>query len=231
MTDGIMRTKMGTYVLRGDLLSSWVERENRLDIHDNIVEIASFAHLIPEGGVVIDAGACIGDHTITYSQIVGPEGRVYTFEPHPLTYEALELNTARLNNVITVHAGLSDVAGSVQFTRDSANVGASFVSDVGDLTVELLTLDGFFIPKLFHDDKVFIHLDAEGLETRILRGGRALIAKFHPTLVVEVCDKHLRRAGSSEPELLALLDKLGYTVLPIPSHTEAELRDVLCVKK
>jgi FkbM family methyltransferase len=226
MTEGIVRTKMGTFVLRGDLLSSWVERENRLDIHDNIVEIACFAHYIPEGGVVIDAGACLGDHTVTYSQIVGSKGRVYAFEPHPLTYEALDLNMARLNNVITVRAGLSDMTGSMQFVRDAANIGASFVSDAGDVTVEVVTLDEYLFD-LTHCD--FVHLDAEGLETRILRGGRALIEKFHPTLVVEVCDKHLRRAGSSEAELMALLAEFGYRVLPIPSHTEAELRDVLAV--
>ena len=201
-----------------------MENEQRLDLAANLVEISSFAHLIPEGGVVIDAGACIGDHTVSYSQIVGTNGFVYAFEPHPLTYQALALNMARLNNVQAFRMGLSDRAGHEKFTLDP-NIGASFISDAGVL-VETVSLDEFPLPKLLRCD--FIHLDAEGWETRILRGGRQLLAKFRPTLVVEVCDKHLRRAGSSEAELLALLDELGYNVRPVPSHVEPELRDVIC---
>lgn len=226
LPDGILRTPMGAYVLCEDTcLSRWVEKENRLDIATNVVEIASFAHLIPEGGVCVDAGASLGDHTITYSQIVGGAGRVYAFEPHPLTYEALLLNTVRLSNVFTSTFGLSDVAGRAQFVQDP-NIGASCVADAGETTIDLVTLDGHLLPELTRCD--FIHLDAEGFEPRILRGGRTLIETFHPALVVEVCDKHLKRAGSSEVELLALLDELGYDVRPVPSHVEPELRDVIC---
>ncbi len=227
LPDGVVRTPMGTYVLRDDVvLSRMVVRENRLDTRDNIVEIASFAHLIPEGGVVIDAGACLGDHTLTYSQIVGAKGRVYAFEPHPVTYEALVLNMARLNNVATFQLGLSDKAGQEQFNSDP-NAGASYVSAGGPISIRTMTLDNM----LPMDRCDFIHLDAEGREPAILRGGMELISVFHPALVVEVCDKHLRRAGSSEAALLQFLGALGYDVRPIPSHVEPELRDVLCVWK
>lgn len=228
MTEGIVRTAMGVYVLRGDAcLSHYVENEHRLDIASNIVEIVSFAHLIPEGGVVVNAGACLGDHTVSYSQLVGSRGHVFAFEPHPLTYEALSLNVARLSNVTAINMGLSDRQGQERFTPDPTNIGASFVSDTGDVNIEVTTLDAFLLPRLERCD--FVQLDAEGLEPRILRGGRALFEKFHPTLVLEVCDKHLRRAGSSEQELLDIVAHFGYRVLPIPSHTEPELRDVLAV--
>ena len=75
----------------------------------------------------------------------------------------------------------------------------------------------------------FLHLDAEGWEPRILRGARSLIEACHPVIVVELCDKHLRRAGSSEVELIGLLQSFGYVIRSIPEHNEPELRDVLCV--
>lgn len=230
MTDGILRTKMGTYVLRDDTcLSRWVENECRLDLNANIVEIASFAHLIPEGGVVIDAGACIGDHAVTYSQIVGPHGVVYAFEPHPVSCDALRLNVARFRNVRVIECGLSDVNARASFSLDP-NIGASFATDApvnGGASIDVARLDdlGF----LFSTRCDFMHLDLEGFETRAFRGAQNFIATFHPTLVFEVCDKHLRRAGSSEAELLGLVAEMGYRVLPIPSHTEPELRDVLAV--
>lgn len=228
MIDGLVRTPMGNYVLRDDTcLSRWVEHGLRLDTDANIIEIASFAARIPEGGVVIDAGACIGDHTVTYSQIVGTRGIVYAFEPHAVSYEALRMNVERLNNVRTLQIGLSDHVGHESFVRDP-NIGASFMSDnVTDEQVKVTTLDSYLLPHLSRCD--FIHLDTEGREPRVLNGAKELLAAFHPVMVLEVCDKHLRRGGSSEPELMALLAALGYQVLPIQSHTEPELRDILAV--
>lgn len=224
---GVLRTSMGVYVLNEDTcLSRWIENENRLDLEMNITEIQSFAHLIPEGGVVVDAGANIGDHAITYSQIVGSLGVVYAFEPHPLAYKALVLNMARFRNVNTFELGLSDRRSRQSFTLDP-NSGASYVSDKGITKIDVVALDEFLLPRLLRCD--FVHLDAEGLEPRILRGARKLIDQFHPVLVVEVCDKHLRRAGASEVELLELLHEMGYRVEAIPSHIEPELRDVICL--
>lgn len=227
--DGILRTAMGAYVLRDDThLSRWVEKQNALDIAENVREIASFAHLIPEGGMVIDAGACLGDHTVTYSQIVGVRGQVYAFEPHPLVYEALVLNVGRLVNVTTFCVALTDKAHDKSYHgfAPEPNVGASFLIDVGPERVPCRSLDSL-LAKVWRCD--FIHLDAEGWEPRILEGARKLIEKFHPTMVVEVCDKHLRRAGSSEAELLALVASLGYRVEAIPEHADPKQRDVLCV--
>lgn len=230
LLNGLVRTPLGFYVLRDDVyLSRVFERLGRLDTNDNMTEITSFAHLIPEGGVAVDAGAFVGDHALTYSQIVGPEGRVYAFEPHPMAYQALQRNMARLSNVVTFQLGLSDCAQSTAFQCE-LNVGGSFVSmNGGNAQVDLVTLDDFLLPQLTRCD--FVHLDAEGLEPRILHGARRFIDAFHPMLLVEVCDKHLRRANTSEKELLQLLDEYGYTATTIPSHLEPELRDVLCIRK
>lgn len=219
---------MGIYVLENDTcISRWVEQESRLDLGMNITEIKSFAHRIPEGGVIIDAGANIGDHTITFSQIVGPSGVVYAFEPNPLTYLALSRNTARLTNVVCFDFGVSDRKGYVRFTPDP-NSGASYVSGEGSVSIKVTTVDDLLFLALERCD--LIHFDVEGYEPRALRGAVNTINRFHPLLLVEICNKHLVRAGFSESELMELLiNDLGYTVYPIPTHVEPELRDVLCV--
>ena len=63
---GILRTPMGLYVLEDDIgLSRHMEISGRLDHgHD---EISLVCQYIPAGGVVIDAGAYLGDHTEVYS--------------------------------------------------------------------------------------------------------------------------------------------------------------------
>ena len=60
-------------------------------------------------------------------------------------------------------------------------------------------------------------------------GGRQVIERYHPPIVTEVCDAHLRRAGSSADELLGFLTELGYTIHAIPGHDDPDLRDVLAV--
>jgi len=227
---GVIRTPMGVYVLQEDLLlSRWVEQANALDLPSNLREIASFAKYIPEGGVAIDAGACIGDHTITYSQLVGSRGHVYAFEPHPVSFEALRLNMARLTNVQVYPMALMDDNQVSNMQCDPSNIGASFMTQDGGTPVPCVSLDRFLLPHLTQCD--FIHLDAEGYEPRILRGAGNLLLMYRPVMVIEVCDKHLRRAGSSEEELLSLIATFGYDVHPIPEHTEPELRDVLCLPR
>ncbi len=226
--NGIRRLPLGVYIVEGDIcLSRWIDQQGRLDVQSNLVEIAQYAHLIPEGGVVIEAGACLGDHTITYSQLVGGAGRVHAFEPHPVTYEALRRNMARLSNVTTYQMALSDRAEGLSFVPDPRNIGGSYVSDAGTVAIEATTLDDYLLPILPRVD--FLHLDAEGLEPCIIAGARRLIECFHPAMLIEICGKHLRRAGFSEENLLETLRDLGYKLQPIPSHTEAELRDVLAV--
>lgn len=236
MSNSIIRTKMGIFVLRDDtLLSRWIENANALDLPNNIAEIASFAHVIPENGVAIDAGACLGDHALTYSQIVGASGEVFAFEPHPVVFSALVHNMARLNNVTCFPYGLSNKSGRTMINT-TPNIGAAYlVPESGDKAswpkevIELVTLDEFLLPRLTRCD--FIHLDAEGMEPAILNGATKLIETFRPALVVELRNEWLKRYGSSETALLKLISDLGYDVFPIPGQTYVEQRDVICLRK
>ncbi len=228
---GILRTTMGLYVLEHDThLSRWVENCGRLDIPYNVEQVRNLAHLVPAGGVVVNAGASLGDHALIYSQLVGSDGMVYAFEPHPLTAQALTLNMARLANVAVSSLGLSDVPRHARFACDP-NIGASSVDPQGDVSVDLVTLDGWLLPILYRDRQRcdLIHLDAEGSEPQILRGARALLAEYRPAIVLEVCAVHLRRAGSSQAALLELLTELGYSIRPIPDYDHPDQWDGLAL--
>lgn len=229
MTAGVIRTPMGVYVLEADTcLSRWIEAEGRLDIHMNLVEVREYARFIPEGGVVINAGAAVGDHAVLYSQLVGPDGRVHAIEPHPLTYDALRRNMARLSNVTTYQLALSDRESYRRITP-VPNVGASYLSDDGPYPARVFRLDAAMLPILTRCD--LLHLDAEGSEPAILVGAQGLIDRFRPVIVIEVQDGHLRRAGSSEEALLAQLDALGYDISPIAGQHATGERDVLALPR
>lgn len=214
---------MGVYVLKNDThLSRTIEKAGTLAVPENIEEISEYAKWIPEGSIVVDAGACIGDHAVVYSQLVGVGGYVYAFEPHPHAFAALKRNMARLNNVTVYNIALGCAAG-VQRLQMEDNAGASYVSEDGLFDVNCVPLDG-----LVHRCD-FIHLDVEGYESCVLKGAKYLIERCRPVMSIEVCDSHLRRAGSSEQELMAILEMYGYNVISTSPYRD--LRNDLCVPR
>lgn len=68
-------------------------------------------YYIPKpGDVIVDGGAFVGFFTVLASKLVGPTGKVLSFEPDPINYEKL-LRNIQLNgisNVIPVKAALLD---------------------------------------------------------------------------------------------------------------------------
>jgi hypothetical protein len=60
----------------------------------------------------------------------------------------------------------------------------------------------------------FIKVDVEGAETRVVKGGRKVLASMRPLLMLEVNERPLRAQASSTAELFALLrEELGYEIL------------------
>ncbi len=220
-------TPEGIYIVESDShLGPWVREHRRLDIACG--EIAKWAPLIPAGGVVIDAGASLGDHACTYASLVGPTGAVLAFEPHPLTFQALKLNFSRWLNVICINKALADNFTRIGFTAQT-NVGASYCGfDRSAGEVDCVALDSY-LPTLRRCD--FIHLDCEGFETQALNGARALLAKFHPAIVLEINHGCLARYGLVEVDVLTTLRELGYGWQEVEAGHGPHLpqRDLLCL--
>lgn len=192
----------GIAVIEGDThLSKWVEDSGTLRIAEK--ELTPFRKYIPKCGVVIDCGAAIGDHTVTYADWVDLCGRVYAFEPNPEAYECLVNNTLSMPQVSTFCCGLSDVRGLTGI-HISPNAGASFLQDGFWPKTSLLALDAFTLTP------DFIKIDVEGYEPKVLRGAADTIARSRPVMLIEVNAGALKRAGSSRDELLKMLSDLEY---------------------
>jgi FkbM family methyltransferase len=213
----------GIAVIEGDThISKWVKDSNTLRIAEEM--LAPFKKYVLPGDTVIDIGASIGDHTVTYADWVGDKGMVVAFEPNPEAYLCLLHNTKHVHQVLTVSLGLSDSESSVSLVR-LANSGASYLSNnSGD--VKVTTLDDFEF-----EGVSFIKIDAEGYETRILRGAKETIERNTPVMLIEVNQGALERSGSSADELLGVIRELGYS----PEMTDARLNwddpqyDVICL--
>jgi FkbM family methyltransferase len=224
----VIVTKEGVHVLRDDThLSRWIEEHGRLDIAEP--QIAHYKHLIPEGGVVVDAGASLGDHALTYAKLVGSKGAVWAFEPHPITFAALKLNMENQPNVTVLNLALSDRAEEGVLTRN-ANVGASFVRPAKNGDVNCFALD-YWRHHLGRCN--LIHLDVEGREGHVIDGASWIIQKYQPAIVLEINHACLEREGWSEDRLRELLDSKGYVISELEPglHSGLPQRDVLALPK
>ncbi|MDP3882046.1 MAG: FkbM family methyltransferase [Nanoarchaeota archaeon] len=143
--------------------------------------------LLKEGQTIIDAGAAPGDFTVLASQIIGPTGRVYAFEPDPerrsYLEEMLKANNAT-HNVEIVPLGLNDSRRGITFFK-----GHGGLYDVRfnehryghtSLKVETTSLDEFSGGKNID----VIKMDIEGTELNAVQGARRLIQETHPSFII-----------------------------------------------
>src|SRR5205814_9624857 len=80
-------------------------------------EIRFVRRWLAPGMRAIDVGASYGVYTVAMARAVGPQGRVWAFEPTPRSADYLRRNVElnALDNVVLRRDALSDRAGSVAF--------------------------------------------------------------------------------------------------------------------
>lgn len=177
-----------------------------------------FKKIIKPGWNVIDCGAHIGYHTLEFSRLVGKTGKVYAFEPAPITFYFLKKNIEvnRLSeNVSCFNVAVSDKSGKSELVIADENgvpIGAAgyHLGSKGKkrITVDVAALDDV-IYKL--GQKInFIKIDVEGYEIKTLNGMNKILIDYNPILFIEYHPK-MQSLACEKPENLLnyLLDK-GY---------------------
>ena len=197
--------------------------------HWEPLETKVFIDLLKPGGIVVDAGANFGHYALTAANIVGANGQVVAFEPHPETYDLLAANAALLaiENLRIVQAGLSDASGEITLYSDAANPGGhSFFEwnvrqNEGDRkTVPVYSLDAFLQNEFPGKRLDVLKIDVQGFEMNLLNGAKETIANYKPTVLCEVTPDALQRAGSSHSELLKFFEDLEYEMTVIDSKVK-----------
>ncbi|MBN1870873.1 MAG: FkbM family methyltransferase [Candidatus Omnitrophica bacterium] len=181
-------------------------------------------NVLKKGMVVADVGANIGYHTLQIARSVGPEGKVYAFEPDPENYRLLVKNIRENNfkNIITVQKAVSE----------KTSIGRLFLCEEhrGDhriyrpqgtrrrtIEVEMVALDDFFSNGKPVD---VIKIDVQGAEHLVFSGMRNLMRRRNPPDVVTEFEPYLLdQGGTSAAELLRLIRGFGFDVFSIDGET------------
>lgn len=171
------------------------------------------------GDTVVDIGANIGSFTVLAAKVVGPGGRVISFEPVAETFARLEENVA-LNgygNVECRRAAIDDQEGTLTLVVDPKSAWSGAYSDLGGnrstitQTAPCLTLE-----RVFRDHDLrrinLLKVDCEGSEYGIFESLSRDLAARIDQIAMEV---HPIESRSGE-QLRENLRALGFDVRPYP---------------
>jgi len=180
------------------------------------------------GMIVLDIGANIGAHTLRFAKIVGRGGRVIAFEPTDFAFAKLRRNLA-LNDfpqVSPVQVALSDE----ELPPQDVNFRASWQTDGsrkdGITRVAFERLDDR-LERMGIGRVDLIKIDVDGNEFRLMVGGRRMIERDRPLMLMEAVGPHFDD-DSRNP--YRILRDIGYRFWLLKGGREVtveEMRDML----
>ncbi len=200
----------------------------------NLTETLRRLVTLMSGPVIYDVGASYGFYTLSFA---GQARWVYAFEPVSGTFEVLVRNVERnrLVNATAFKRALSDEETEAQINLYSSSGTNSLVwalpanhpaKLVGHEVVRVTTLD-----KIVAEERLLapaiIKLDIEGAELQALRGGRQVISKTRPVLVLESRDEPWFDSGYSRAALLQEVSDHDYVLAGLSKdYDDLELHPV-----
>ncbi len=170
--------------------------------------------IIKNGWTTIDLGADFGYYSLLFAKLVGPKGKVFTFEPsgEGFNYLIKNITINNFTNIVPLKKAVGDKSGLENFFVRQGT--PSFYNlhlerEKREIKkVESVRLDDFFkdYPKLIN----FIKMDIEGAEIKALHGMEDILEKNHEIkLVIELAPRLLDKIKILPQNLLSQLRKYG----------------------
>ena len=155
------------------------------------IEIDFCSRLIPDGGAVLDIGGFIGTHALAFSDTVGPNGHVTTFEPQKASFYILtrNLHNNAIANVTAYQAAVGRRAEKIMISAlDPSrvfNFGSHAIHPESPPASADCAIDSIPVDSLDLSRCDFIKIDVEGMESAVIDGARETIRRFRPILYSE----------------------------------------------
>ncbi len=165
---------------------------------------------------VLDIGANIGNHSIFFSNFFK---KVYAFEPNPITYEILKINSkysCERKNIETYNYGMSDKSEKGYLRANLSNIGGSNIisneehsrDNKNVYSIDLVCADEL---EYLKNIKIgLIKIDVEGHELKTLYGSKSLIKKNKPIIFFEQLKNEINNNSSKVINYLKNLDYCFY---------------------
>jgi FkbM family methyltransferase len=186
---------------------------------------------------MLDIGAHVGYYSRRYAKILGGNGRIFSFEPHPRTFATLKHNVAALPQVTAVQLALAEQEGTaelhdylmmsasgslhydesmveLQKAQTHANdiaprIGQTFAAQT--FTVRTTPVDSFLASRGVSQVDL-VKMDIEGAEIGALRGMQQTIANSpNLVLVMEYNPQALKAFGHDPVAALHEVQSFGFS--------------------
>ncbi len=168
-----------------------------LSITEFDAELLLLEFLLNRDSVFFDIGTNKGEYAYYTEKLIDPKN-IYLFEPEKTLNKQLkaifkhcQIFDIALSDRKGVHLfkiplinGIADnCLSSLEVENKEQNETESIIYEV-----KTDTLDNFIKEKDLHPD--LIKIDVEGHELSVLQGGQNYIANYHPTLIIEIEQRH-----------------------------------------
>lgn len=172
------------------------------------------------GDVFLDIGANIGYHSLCAASQHNQTTVIHSFEPIASLYTQFQ-NSVEKNNFrnITIHKhALGETNGEMEINLRDENMGGSSLHDYKNLDIvatsgkemiKIKTLDSIFSPTTQIN---VIKIDVEGYEFEALAGGKKLIEKQKPIIIMEFSPLFYKKDYPNKAkDFIAFLETFDYT--------------------
>ena len=145
----------------------------------------------------IDIGSYAGEYTELANLLLDKDSEIYSFDPKPKNeYGAIEI-------------ALGDEEKSC-----FVNEGGFIVNEETNKKVLVKRFDDIFE---FTNQNIFVKIDVEGYELKVLKGMIKLIEENHPIFMIEIHYKFIENYGAKTIDVINFLLERGYDFVQINS--------------
>lgn len=179
--------------------------------------------ILEPGDVFVDVGANVGFFTLLGLTLVGPEGKVYAFEPDPKNIDRIKFHCEnnKYDNVEVISRPVSHAVEDVNFWFNKSSSGGNALWNPGEFFGDPAFNDGYSVMKstTLSDEFVnqdiknvkLVKIDTEGAEHSILRGAKEWLKdQSIPFIIAELNTFGLKKLGSSFDEFIDFMYSQGY---------------------
>jgi FkbM family methyltransferase len=193
-----------------------------------LARIPEIREVVKEGDTVIDIGANIGYFTVLLANLVGPEGKVYAFEPDPRNFALLQRTIERngWTNVILEQKAVSNKAGEFVLyqTREWTANTLTPSEHFSTANVQVVALDDFLPDE--HNIS-FIKMDMDGSEPLAISGMARLIQRSpNIRVLAEYQPGNLKRYLDSPLDFITIAKQHGLRLSAILDVDSGRLPDL-----
>lgn len=189
--------------------------------------------LLSTKGSVLDVGAQFGENACKYA-VLAPHRTVYALDPSPTNTKFMkEKFQVKLPNLKVLTMGIGKQEGIEKIhNRGDANSKGNDKYHIQSTDVEsfeVTTIDSMFYNK--GEKLAFAHIDVEGVELDVLKGGSKTINRDRPLFTIELT---VHENVTYTQEIVNYIYDLGYEpylINEVCGFPRMDFRNVLCIPR